>query len=84
MLDPMNSSDDKQRFMQIAEVAALFVAKYLYTLECNGVSQNVLAAISVNLTSAVISQLLVDPEAARIAQYQRFLQEWEPDSDPLI
>ena len=80
VIDPFKSKEEEKRFYLVAEVAAEFVAKYLYTLQQNGVPEEILVPISVNLTTAVISQLLVDPEAARIQQYQRFLQQWEPDS----
>ena len=78
LIDPFKSKDSLEYFNKVAQVAGIFVAKYLYTLSTNGVSQEVLTHVAVNLTSAVISQLLQDPLVERIRREQQALEELDP------
>lgn len=77
MIKPLTSKADQERFMNVAEVAAKFVAKYLYELRANGVRDEVLPTIAVSLSHSVISHLLADIPTSDKVTDRAGLEEWD-------
>lgn len=77
-LDPFDSLENKEKFMQIAEYAGTFVARYVYTLTQNGMPAEAMAGVVSTIGPAIISQLLINHEAVRKTQQLQILQEYDP------
>lgn len=74
----MEDKEDKEKFYKAAEIAGIFVSKYLVSLRDRGIAPQVMAIIGVNLTPLVIGQLLIDPESVLLMSYEKMLERLDP------
>lgn len=79
MLDPLRNKDDEQRMYLIAEMAAKFVSRFIYTMRLNGVPEVFIPQIANTLSQNVIGTLWVDPAGLSIPKDQKTqLEEFDP------
>jgi hypothetical protein len=71
LIDPLHNKDDERKMYLIAEMAAKFVSKFIYTMKINGVPEEVIPHIAVSLSHSIIGTLWADPESLNKIQDQK-------------
>lgn len=80
---PLSNKEDHEKLMQIADMAAKFVARYIYNLAQNGADQDTCTRVAIALTPSIIAHLLAVEANSHKAKDLVDLKEWEPgDSLP--
>lgn len=77
MIDPLRKKEDVDVFLNVADVAARFVARYLNALKMNGIAEELIPHIAVSLTHSVISHLMTDPAGLDKQTNPHSLVDWD-------